>query len=318
MKRSYPLVVVLLIAGIVGACAPTGENEAIFIYGNLLVDKKTQCQAKPGGGANVVQRSLGTLDLLMAKRYLFFPIIANQLQPSAVATGVSTQELALEANNISVKGFWVSYAIEGLKGPYDAETEDAKTVLEQHWAPASGTVPANSLGPSLIELLPPPVIQALDKDKAFDDWGSAGIMTVTIVLEGMLGDGTLVHSTEYHFPLVICRGCLTQYEVPPDECWRENFEPTNYPCFPGQDDGYSCLTACYELDLAYNSDRAMLKKAMVVGYTDTLGGLDIEDLEPYLPEGFIPLSLLEQAEKDAAEAAAAAAAAEEEKEPEVP
>jgi len=291
MKRSYPFVVTLLALATVVACAPTGENESLFLYGNLLVGRKTQCVAKAGGGASVEQRSMGIVDLLMAKRYLLFPIIANQLQPSSVATGITPTELGLEANNITIKGFWVEYQLEGLKGPHpdyvDANGETPEsTDLPKQWCPAAGTVPVNMMAPSIFEVIPPPIMQVLDADKAFDEWGSAGMMTVTVVLEGFLGDGTLVHSPEYHFPITVCRGCLLQYDQQPQNCCSYAFEPANYPCFPGQDDGYSCLTACWELDMTPNSDRAKLKKAMVAGYIDNLN-VKWDELEPLLPEGFI-------------------------------
>jgi hypothetical protein len=281
MRIVTKLLLVFAVVGMLGACAPDGDPETLMIFTNVMVGTKTQCQIKPGGGASVESRQLGVLDLLVANRYFVFPLVYNGLTAVEEATGVTAESMNLESHTVTLQGAWVTYEIDGLVGPYDSPGTPAK--LEKQWVPAVGSLLPENYGTVGLEAVPPPIGMLLDQDAAFNQLGSGGYLIISVQLEGTMADGTVVHSTEFHYPVIVCRGCLTTYEVPPDQCYKYPIQPDEYPCFPGQDERYSCMTGCWINDRD-RPDRYAEKMAMISGFIMDLN-VDLNTLE--LPPGFV-------------------------------
>jgi len=183
---------------------------------------------------------------MTANYYLMFPVVENGMDTGVKTTGMEAGEAHLEANIINLKGAWVSYELDGLLGPWYCQGEDdCETHLpDKVWIPTSGSIKPKEQGSATIDVIPPNVGVMLDNDAAFDRMYTGGIMTATVTLVGRMGDGTDVTSPEFLFPIRLCRGCLIGYDVAPWECCYFKEEPDYYPCFPGQDDGYSCQIGC--------------------------------------------------------------------------
>jgi hypothetical protein len=270
----------LPLLAMVCACAPDGNLESMMVFSNTLVSKKTQCIAETGGGATTEAQQLGVLDLMVANHYWMYPMIFNGLSSSQETLGLSPAQMALDAHTISIKGAWVTYEIDGLEGSY---LDGAETTLTKQWLPTSGSVLPEAFQTVKLEAVPPTIVNALDKDKAFDRIGSAGYLTLTLKFEGVMADGTVVHSDDFHYAITVCRGCLTTYEVAPQDCCKFEASPEFFPCFPGQDERYSCLSGCFLVDRD-RPDRYAQKMALFAGFTKSLE-VDLTSLE--LPEWFL-------------------------------
>ncbi len=259
------LIGLTVIAGL-SACAPDGDLESVMVFANVAVSKKSQCIAPTSSGATTETRGIGTMDLLVANHYWVFPMLYNGLTTTEGTVGKSAQEMSLNAHMISVRGAWITYDIAGLQGHWET---GAETELPKQWVPTSGSVLPLTFGTIKLEAVPPPIARALDNDKAFDTLGSAGYLTVGITIEASLGDGSVIHTEPFYYPITVCRGCLVSYDVRPDECCDFLDAADFFPCFPGQDERYSCLTACW-LVLYDRVDRYAQKMAVIEGHVSTL------------------------------------------------
>ncbi|MBM4353106.1 MAG: hypothetical protein FJ109_04815 [Deltaproteobacteria bacterium] len=256
----------LLLALLLPACAPDSLTGGLYIIAGQAVSPKTQCMAKAGGGATEI-RSIGTLDLVLSHEYLFFPIVKNEMDALDQSTGQISESGYLNTNAINIKGAWITYSIKGLQGPYDG---NGKTSLGETYVPTSGTVePDGGTTTIMLPVVPFWIGAELDRDKAFDTYLSGGYMTAAIKLEGELLDGTLVRSSTFHFPILLCRACLIG--LIPD--WAEG-EDYNY-CAPGQDIPIDTVLAQFFVS-SWQPDRWQEKLALLQG--------QIRSLSETLPE----------------------------------
>jgi len=278
-------------------CVVENDPEVMYIQSTRLLNRTQKCAIKGGGGSGQIEAiAVGTLDLLQSNRYLLFPELKNGLSPVETVTGGSPKSLQLESHNITITGAWVSYRMDGLLGNYQLETdadnngipdilevdsdEDGKPDLKESdlrlpskaFVPTSGLLEAGGTVSVALEAVPPWVGNLLDMDRAFDKAYSGGMLLATVVIQGYMADGTEVRSSEYHFPIRVCRGCLVLYDAPPASCCNHSTAPTSVPCFPGQDEASSCSVACAVLE---GTDRADLKVLMVKR--------EISDLSESLP-----------------------------------
>jgi hypothetical protein len=280
MRKMIVLFFAIVTCWGVASCAPEGDPETAIVFANMAVGEKTQCVAPASGGSSVETRPVGVLDLLLANRYKMFPIVFNGLSSVETTLGVGVKTLALEGHILTFKGAWISYSIDGLLGQYE---DGAATKLPKQFIPTTGAVEPEKFGIVEIEVVPPPIVQLLDKDMAFDQLGTGGYMIATVVLEGQLSDGTMVHTPEFHYPITVCRGCLTSYEVIEERCCLFEDAPAMFPCFPGQDSRYSCLLGCW-LTYRDRPDRYAEKMAMLNGY---IKSLNVDLTEVPMPDWFL-------------------------------
>ena len=280
-------IVLLALAGIVLVGCVAEDPTTFLIVGNQLINRKVQCVIKTGGGAMEMQ-PIGTMDLLQTNQYYMFPVVKNQLSNIGATVGVDPAKLVLEGHNISITGARVDYYMDGLEGPWNAGEilEDGTVVPEETilprnlWTATSGVVESDFQMPFKLEVVTPEVGQMLDQDKAFDHVYSGGMLKVVVVLTGFMGDGTEVHSPEFHFPIKICRGCLVGYDVPPEECVLDKIPSGYVPCFPGQDESTPC-NLIDEMLWDPDFDRIRRKVGMLVQCINSLS-------EP-VPEHCVPL-----------------------------
>jgi len=284
------------LAGILLAGCVAEDPTTFLVIGNQLVTRKMQCVIKVGGGALEFQ-PIGVLDLLQTNQYYMFPVVKNQLTNVTATIGVDPASMVLEPHNISITGARVDYSMAGLEGPWNAgatlfaDTPDEMEVPDETrlpgsvWVPTSSVVEPDVQMPFKLEVVPPSVGQLLDRDKAFDELYSAGILKVVVVLVGFLGDGTEVHSPEFHFPIKVCRGCLVGYDVPPESCVSDEFMAAYVPCFPGQDESTPC-TMVDELLWHSDLDRGKRKAGLLVHCINSLGDSIPEECMPLVDKVF--------------------------------
>jgi len=236
------------------------------IQGNLVVSEKTRCVIQATGGSTFEARSIGVLDLLLGRRYYLFPVVTNNLPLEGAISGAKPANLTLEGNSVTLRGAWISYKLDGLKGHYGS---GAATQLPKQFAPTMVTLAPGVVNGAQIEVVTPQIAMALDNDAAFNKLGSGGYMMLGIYLEGTTANGDVVRSEEFSFPIFVCRGCLASYDVVPEDCCQFLKAPDKFPCYPGQDERYSCLLGCW-LNLLERPERFAEKAAMVSGYIQDL------------------------------------------------
>lgn len=273
------LSVFLWVAISMEACSPEGEANSLYVVGNQLVGKKTQCIAKATGGT-LDLNAMGVMDLTGTNTYWLFPMVINRWEELSKTTGLDSPQGYLNPHVVLIKGAWVSFKMDGLLGPYDA-TERGKdglplnptdlSALGEVWVPTSGSVDPGTASPLKIMAVPPFVGNMLDKDIAFNKVYSGGILTVTVVIEGVQIDGSEVHSMPFHFPIMVCRQCLVVYDVPPERSHLKSEPATAIPCFPGQDEPTSSTLAFRNL---WGVDRCEAKRAMILNWIQDLGEWD--------------------------------------------
>lgn len=281
MKRTILLWTTLAL--VLSGCLAEGDPETFYIISTRLINRTAQCQLRATSGTSEVV-PIGTMDLLQTNRYILFPVVKNGFLSVDNVTGLTEENLLAEPNNITITGAWVSYEIDGLQGSYlldeDLDADGIADILqldadqdgepdyvasdfqlpEKVFVPTSGFAETEDEVSVALEIIPPTVGMLLDMDKSFNKFYSGGILQTTVVLQAFMGDGTEIHSTEYHFPLRLCRGCLVFYDKEPQNCCQFDTEPDMIPCYPGQEEPSSCSVACMNLD---GVDRQELKQAMV-------------------------------------------------------
>jgi len=261
----------MLLTFLLPACAPDSLTGGLYVIAGQAVSLKTQCMAKAGGGSTEI-RSIGVMDLTLTNDYIFYPIIKNEMDPLDQSTGQTSESGYLNMNPINIKGAWITYSIEGLQGPWDG---NGKTKLAKTFVPTSGTVePDGGTTTVALQVVPPWIGTELDRDKAFDSYLSGGYMTLGIKIEGETLDGTIVRSSTFHFPLLLCRTCLVGILVGGD-----TEEGETQVCTPGQDYLVGPMMAT-ALVGAWQPDRWQKKLAMMQGTIRSLA----EELPPPVTE----------------------------------
>jgi len=273
-----------------GGCV---ENETVQLYvlGNMYMDRDMECVLKEQT-STMAMNPIGTMDLLTTQRYFLFPIAENGMQGLEATTGQTAEDLHLETMGISLLGAWVSFEVDGLKGPYwskdlngdgELSSEENRKALEkrldtgdlpstaiyelpkQIYVPTSGLVPANESSPVILEAIPSYIGDFLDADMAFDKLYSGGYIRLHVVLHGKMGDGSEVKAREFVFPVFLCRGCLVSYQVSPATCCdplKEPLEDDQIPCHPAEDDGTPCQIVCGQT--AADWERGEAKRQMLL------------------------------------------------------
>jgi hypothetical protein len=256
MKRSALLLTACLT---LSGCLVEEDPHVMTVLGNQSVTTAEKCVVKAAAGT-LMLLPIGTLDLLFTQTYDLFPLVQNELYALEQATTLGAEQFQTEAHYINVTGAWVSFEIDGLLGQY---TDGSETELPQDFfVGTSGAVQPQGSIPVKLEVVPPPVGQLLDRDKAFDKEYSLGWMQVKIVLQGYMGDETEVRSQPFYYPIRVCRKCL-EYMVPTAEEVEEI-----QACHPGQDYGVPNVWARFFI--TPGSDRYEKKIAMADGRLDDL------------------------------------------------
>ncbi|MFH1531129.1 MAG: hypothetical protein ABIK09_10415 [Pseudomonadota bacterium] len=264
MRRQI-ILTALLIAGVLAGCAPEGTPQALILQFNSVVGAENSCklQVASGGGAQAT-RSVGTLDLLFASNYMFFPAIANALLEAGETSGFGVEQGSLDPNGVTLTGARVWFEIEGLRGQWDG----SETVLpDEIFSPTSGHISPGKFGTVAVELLSAAVVNILDADIAFDNIYSGGYLIAHVVIEGRTLDGEKVRSNEFVYPINVCRGCLLYWPFKDLSKCCEGLTSDDTVCYPGQDEAVPCDLGC---TLVEYDPRAEAKASMILKETDTL------------------------------------------------
>lgn len=214
----------------VPACSPMEEAASFWVHGVIAVTPREQCVASADAR---IFRPYGTMDIWMTNRYRAAFKVENYLVSTRAKFGV----LYGENDNIQIMGAHVSFEYpDGL----DQDTIDA--LSQSRFVPATGVALPEKVGAATAIAIQPDLGNVLAADTKIRgsalDYGGV-ILNMKVRLEGRLGDGTIVKSNEYEYPLQICYGCL--YQIVTADC--NDLSDANdmaVPCFIGQDDGVDC------------------------------------------------------------------------------
>lgn len=260
MKSSKWIIQIALLAGF-GLCQLNcvANQTTFLIEGNALMAEGNCAPAASSSD----QRTLGYLDLAMARQYLFYPIVKNAL-PNALGP-VGNPLVDLPANDIIISGYKVEY-----KAPNLAVAYQRKLLF-----PSLATVTAgSSLGLEII-LVPRQVIDELRADPLFNNANLTAAQTRQIQTEmlvkfqffGRTRAGFTVTTEWYTFPIIVCRGCLASALKLSDgeSCADTSTAPENElkPCEIGQDRPIDCRI-CRKLALT-QADQAYCDADIIPG-----------------------------------------------------
>jgi len=201
------------------------EASSFWVHGVIAVTQLEQCVAR--ADARVMLAS-GIMDVWMTNRYHMNMKIENFLLSTRAKFGT----LWGENNIVQVTGAHVSFDVpDGL----DPATVTALT--DSHFLAGVGEAEPEGLGLASFSAIEPDVGNALATDSRVLANGAEVLLKVR--LEGRLGDGTIVQSNEYYFPLHICYGCLYMRVV--QDCTDlSDANDMRPPCRIGENEGVDC------------------------------------------------------------------------------
>ena len=257
--RKHLITGFVLAVMILGGCAEN-DPQVMFITGNQAVDSETQCKLQSTG--LVTFKPFGYMDVSLANTYLLFPALSTKLEDTTVVTGNSAQQLVLNSSSIQIVGATVPYDL-----PIDPTTGPGLGYLENTLAPGVALTSPDPLesaglkenyvfttgsltseeGNALValEAVPPYIGEIIKNSPALSERFSSAQILAHVVVEGVMMDGTKVHSNEFVYPINVCNGCLVFYHV--SDCTQLDQDPEiEVPCFPGQDEAVACRL-CYIL-----------------------------------------------------------------------
>jgi len=220
--------------GLTTSCAD--NNSSMFIVGVISIDAST-CVAKPDNTAVLLAE--GVMDLAFTSSYTAWLLVGNQLTERA-----SAEQLRTETSRVSLRGAEVT--LTTLDG---RELGNYSTVGTGFSDASSGDVAAYSA--MAVNVIP----SALGTSDAVR---RARTVLAKIRVFGETLGNTAVTSSELHFPIRVCEGCLVNYPTdardpltPTYECTTSTStqQTTASPCVLGQDRAFGCTecSAAYPL-----------------------------------------------------------------------
>lgn len=206
-------VVLLAGAGGVVASACVRNDASIFVRGCMAVPRDT-CLVTPS--ANVVMRSGGSIDSLVASEYVCAALVENQM----VQRGNANQ-LRVETSRVSL---------------YRADVtvlDASNTALNSFFVPLAGFVdPSDGTNPgygwATVIMLDADTVRALT-DAAVRT-GKTQTVTASVVVHGRTLGGIELETNEFLYPVDVGRGwqcvnpsggggCYNNPDKPTDDCW---------------------------------------------------------------------------------------------------
>lgn len=207
------------------SCSPLEEASSVWVHGVIAVTQQELCVARADART---MRLRGTMDTWMRNRFHMFLKIENYLRSTRSAFG----ELYGENHNVQVLGAHVTYEY-----PSGLGSDTEKVLSESYYTPSVGFAEPESMGVASVNAIPVDVGNALAAEPIARSTGFP--LLVKVRLESRLGDGAIVLSNEYKYPVDICFGCL--YMIITDDCSdlgdAGDMRP---PCLIGQDEGVDC------------------------------------------------------------------------------
>jgi hypothetical protein len=211
-------------------------------------------------------RSHGTLDLMVANEYHFFPEVENLMPATTLITGNGAQQLRADASTVTVTGAEMTLQFNK-SGPLSNFNPPAS--LTTWYVPVSGIIKATGVWRGRFPLIPSNLGEALRAAFAADPnrYTTSNTMIVSVAVEGEMQDGTVVKTQVLKFPVDLCWGCLVSLPVAApgvgvvdgaDQfAWCSQklvdafFIP---PCVPGNDEFVPCAYYCHVCDIDGNCD----------------------------------------------------------------
>lgn len=268
-KLLFRLCLVTLCVGSGVACNPANPN-TLRIVGNAIAANKVGSLCYATDGAQL--RAAGTLDLAIAKEYPFYAQVENLLATTKTVSGLGAESLRGDVSTITIKSAIIS--VELNRGISTAKTPfygDAATVLTNgkkdklvtSWeVPASAVITASSSTIIPFTLIPAELTIGADWQARWRAFAKANASTngysytqratFKIAMQGTTGDGSVVLSEDFSYPVTLCWGCLLSVPAPapstdaidPYSACATFASTSEAPCSPGADDYVECGRYC--------------------------------------------------------------------------
>jgi hypothetical protein len=234
---------VLAVAVLAGACVDDSVGTSLVIVGNKALGANCQAEASDSG----LFQSRGVLDLVLPLgQYTMHPILRNQMPPSTLANRRQVQDLRVDTNDVALEKAQIRYSFPN---PTIAP-DNPKFVEEGITVFISGTVSSGGgLTAVALPVLDFELAQALDakvEPRSADNPSPRFTMLAKVQISGRTLDGAPLVSSEFTFPLDICRGCLLTFPsvaaVPGagPNCRGVTPFVGEHPCLVGQDKRIDC------------------------------------------------------------------------------
>jgi hypothetical protein len=260
---------VALLVVAVGTGCTHSNPVSLSLNGNILATREfvgagVVGECYPEGNGRY--RSHGTLDLMVANEYHFFPEVENLMPDTTIASGNNVQQLRSDASTVTVTGAEVSLSFNK-SGPLANFNPPAS--LTTWYVPVAGLIQAAGVWRGRFTLLPSNLGEALRAAFAADPnrYTTSHSLVITVAIEGEMQDGTVVKTQSLKFPVDLCWGCLVSLPVatpgvgvvdPADQyawCTQKEVNPEFIPpCVPGNDEFVPCSYYCHVCDLDATCD----------------------------------------------------------------
>ena len=186
-----------------------------------------------------IYQGTGTLDLSIVRgdfqsAYFVFPLIENNLPKSS-------SNSTIDPNEIQLSGFQIDIAPIGAPPPASIQAVfDGAGTLVHYQIPWSGGI--SSGGGQLSAIVGAFPVGLAQQLTAAGGIGADPSLTVDLTIQalGTTNSGTRMQSDPFHFPVVVCSGCLVANVAPcPYAAAPAN---TGNACNPAQDLPVDCCT----------------------------------------------------------------------------
>ncbi len=191
------------------ACNLESVPQALVILANQVPE--TGCVVTAGGGASKI-RSQGQLDLSIGRSYSGYLQVENLFPELTELTSFEGEDIRLDGAAVSLQALEIVHRLPA-EVLSDAGFQTALTELN---VPAPGstlTVPISGAvlpGESTVavgELIPANLGQALRNFSGLALGVEVGLV-VEVVASGVRGDGSVVKSGTFFYPISLCNNCL--------------------------------------------------------------------------------------------------------------
>lgn len=256
MRRAFPLLLLALIYTV--SCVEAGVFPPLYIVGNKKHD--SECTFSSEAVGTYIGR--GVLDLVMKSNYTLGALVQNQLVDTTVFAERQETDGRVNVSAIELTRASVTYQFPaggGLEGLGQQNLAGFTTFISGTVNPqGSKAVPIHLFSPAMVtaltENLPP-----RDSENPFPE----GLVLTRVTLHGTTLDGSEIESSEFTFPVRVCKGCLLSFpaaavlgEGNPNCRNLEGADAIITECqgFLGQDEAYDCRLCRLQKPIALRNE----------------------------------------------------------------
>lgn len=228
MKRTNLLTITTL-AALATSAMSTGcveDDRTFFIRQNQI--PLTACQTTT---TTSLYNPRGTLDVSAKLGYWLFPLMENNLKPSASVDGQP------ERNSLHLRGYEVEIDLGQIPGEYPGD-------LLKFYDPTTGDINPGSKLDGKVKVIPDRLVQMLNIPKGLKPLVMVSIRAIA------KRSGSDQESSTFIYPIDLCNGCLVDMRNSCPDTKTDKTILTNY-CGTPQDSPVTCcakagIIDCYE------------------------------------------------------------------------